>query len=96
MSDVFPKHAVASVVGLGGLAGAAGGMMFPFIGGKLLVVYRQRKRNRRYTVGFAICAFAYLVTFGIHHLRHPSFETFKMDSGVGKILNKYKLNMMLV
>jgi ACS family hexuronate transporter-like MFS transporter len=28
-SDMFPKEAVASVVGIGGMAGALGGILFP-------------------------------------------------------------------
>ncbi len=29
VSDMFPKRAVASVIGIGGMAGALGGMLFP-------------------------------------------------------------------
>jgi ABC-type antimicrobial peptide transport system permease subunit len=28
---MFPKHAVSSVVGIGGLAGSLGGVIFPYI-----------------------------------------------------------------
>ena len=35
-SDLFPKEAVATVVGIGGMAGAVGGILFPLFVGKLL------------------------------------------------------------
>jgi len=34
--------------------------------------------TRGYMVLFSICAFAYLVTFLLHHLLAPRFETFRM------------------
>jgi ACS family hexuronate transporter-like MFS transporter len=36
VSDMFPKNAVASVVGIGGMAGSAGGILFPYVAGKML------------------------------------------------------------
>src|SRR5207247_2819650 len=33
VSDMFSKAAVASVVGIGGMAGSAGGILFPIIAG---------------------------------------------------------------
>jgi len=35
-SDMFPKHAVASLIGLGSAAGSTGGMIFPILCGFLL------------------------------------------------------------
>lgn len=82
VSDMFPKHAVASVVGLGGLAGATGGMLFPIYCGKMLDKFTAAGNvTGGYAVLFAICAFAYLVTFAVHHLLAPKFETFKMEAG---------------
>ena len=85
VSDMFPKHAIASVVGLGGLAGAAGGMMFPIYCGKLLDKFTTDGNvTGGYAILFSICAFAYLVTFAVHHFLAPKFETFKMDGNVAK------------
>ncbi len=82
VSDMFPKHAIASVVGLGGLAGAAGGMMFPIYCGKMLDKFTAAGNvTGGYAILFSICAFAYLITFAVHHLLAPKFETFKMDAG---------------
>jgi MFS transporter, ACS family, hexuronate transporter len=82
VSDMFPKHAVASVTGIGGMAGALGGMMFPILTGKLLDVFKASGDvTAGYAILFTICACAYLVTFAIHHLLAPRFEPFEMKKG---------------
>ncbi len=82
VSDMFPKHAVASVTGIGGMAGAFLGMFFPFLTGRLLDVFKASGDiTAGYTVLFTICAFAYLVTFAIHHVLAPRFELFDMKKG---------------
>jgi ACS family hexuronate transporter-like MFS transporter len=80
VSDMFPKRAVASVIGIGGMAGALGGMMFPVLTGKLLDAFKASGDiTAGYAILFSICAFMYVVTFGIHHLLAPKFETFAMN-----------------
>ena len=82
VSDIFPKNAVASVAGLGGLAGATGGMIFPFLTGRLLDSYKAAGSiTAGYAVLFGVCALAYMVTFGIHHLLAPSFAPLALDRG---------------
>jgi ACS family hexuronate transporter-like MFS transporter len=77
VSDMFPKYAVASVVGLGGLAGATGGMLFPVFSGRLLDIFTAEGNiTAGYAVLFSICGFAYIVTFLFHHLLAPKFEQF--------------------
>lgn len=77
VSDMFPKRAVASVTGIGGMAGALGGMIFPTLTGKILDVFKAGGDvTAGYTVLFTICACIYLVTFAIHHLLAPRFEPF--------------------
>src|SRR4030095_16030803 len=39
-SDFFPKQAVSSVIGIGGMAGAAGGILYPIIVGLILDHYK--------------------------------------------------------
>jgi ACS family hexuronate transporter-like MFS transporter len=81
VSDMFPKHLVASVVGLGGMAGAVGGMVFQKFTGKLLDHFTALDNvTRGYMILFAICAFAYLVTFAVHHLLAPRFVPFKLNN----------------
>jgi ACS family hexuronate transporter-like MFS transporter len=75
VSDMFPKNAVASVTGLGGLAGSAGGFMFPILTGKLLDAFEKSGNARGgYAILFTICGFAYIVAFVLHHLLAPRFE----------------------
>ena len=82
VSDMFPKNVVASVTSLGGMAGALGGIVFPTLTGKLLDVFKASGDiTAGYAILFSICACAYLVTFAIHHLLAPRFETFEMKKG---------------
>jgi ACS family hexuronate transporter-like MFS transporter len=79
VSDMFPKSAVASVTGMGGLAGAIGGMIFPLYCGRVLDSFKARGNEAdAYGNLLFICAFAYLVTFAIHHLLAPRFERFAL------------------
>jgi MFS transporter, ACS family, hexuronate transporter len=79
-SDIFPKHAVASVVGIGGMAGAFGGVLFPTLSGWILDSAKHAGNvTTGYAVLFAICAFAYLVAFIVHHLLAPKFEPLRLD-----------------
>ncbi len=74
VSDMFPNKAVASVVGMGGLAGATGGMLFPVYCGKILDRFTAAGNvTAGYTILFTSCAFAYLATFAVHHLLAPRF-----------------------
>ena len=78
VSDMFPKGAVASVTGLGGMAGSLGGMMFPFLTGRLLDAFKASNNiTGGYQILFGICAVAYLVAFGVNHLLAPRFEPMK-------------------
>src|SRR5512140_1464856 len=61
-SDMFPKKAVGSVVGLGGLAGSVGGMIFMTLSGYLV------QKTGSYFVNFVICGSAYLIALGIMQL----------------------------
>jgi ACS family hexuronate transporter-like MFS transporter len=75
VSDMFPKSAVASVIGIGGLAGAIGGMIFPIVSGRLLDSFTASGNVAAgYDILFTFCAFIYVVTFFIHHMIAPVFE----------------------
>ena len=74
-SDMFPKRAVASVVGLGSMAGSLGGILFPIFTGKLLDRFAASGNvTSGYALLFGICGSAYLVAFGLLHLLAPTFE----------------------
>jgi ACS family hexuronate transporter-like MFS transporter len=81
-SDMFPKRAVASVVGLGGMAGSGVGFLFPILAGQLLDQYKaQNNISGGYGVLFAICAVAYLVAFALQHVLAPKFEMVQLKDG---------------
>jgi ACS family hexuronate transporter-like MFS transporter len=76
VSDMFPKYAVASVVGLGGMAGSLGGILFPLYSGKLLDRFQASGNvTAGYAILFAICGSAYLLAFLVNHLLAPKFES---------------------
>ena len=64
-SDLFPSRAVASVVGIGGMAGAIGGMLIAEIVGHVL------QWTGSYMVPFFIAASAYLIALLFIHLLSP-------------------------
>jgi ACS family hexuronate transporter-like MFS transporter len=75
VSDMFPKWAVASVVGIGGMAGSLGGIIFPVYAGKLLDRFHAAGNiTAGYAVLFTICGSAYVVAFVVNHLLAPRFE----------------------
>src|SRR5438552_664015 len=79
VSDMFPKKAVASVVGIGGMAGSAGGFMFPILTGKMLDHFSaQGNVSTGYAILFGICACMYLLAFVLNHLCAPRFEPFEL------------------
>jgi len=70
VSDVFPRRAIASVIGLGGTLGSIGGMLFPVICGRVL----DRLGGDGYVILFAYCGLAYLLAFALNSLLCPRFE----------------------
>lgn len=67
-SDMFPRRAVGSVVGIGGMAGAVGGMLIARVVGEIL------ERTGSYVPIFIIAGSAYLVALLIIHLLAPRLE----------------------
>jgi MFS transporter, ACS family, hexuronate transporter len=64
-SDMFPRAAVGSVVGLGGMAGAVGGMLMSKYAGYILDAFGS------YQPIFALAAGAYIVAITIIHVLSP-------------------------
>lgn len=73
-SDMFPRRAVGSVVGFGGMAGAVGGMLFTKITGYIL-----QWNNSDYLPVFITAGFAYLTALGIIHLLVPVIKPVELD-----------------
>lgn len=68
-SDMFPSEVVSSVVGIGGMAGAVGGILFPMLVGSLLDTYKAAGNlSGGYNILFTICGFTYLFALIIIHL----------------------------
>jgi ACS family hexuronate transporter-like MFS transporter len=67
-SDLCPRRAVGSVVGLGGMTGAIGGMLFAKVTGYVLQV------TGSYMTVFVIAASAYLLALAIVQLLTPRME----------------------
>ena len=68
-SDMFPKRAVGSIVGLGGMAGAAGGLLFsPFIG------FVLERTHNNYLIPFLVSGSVYLLAFVIVQALAPRLE----------------------
>ena len=75
VSDMFPKKAVGSVTGIGGMAGAAGGMLIAWAAGLLLDHFKLLGDiTAGYNIMFMVCAVAYLVAWIVMHLLVPKFK----------------------
>jgi ACS family hexuronate transporter-like MFS transporter len=72
-SDMFPRNAVGSVVGIGGFAGAMGGYLMNRGAGRL------KDSTGSYFAMFAIAGSAYLVALLIIHLLVPKLEPVKFS-----------------
>lgn len=74
-SDMFPRRAVASVVGLGGFAGAMGGVGFQRLTGYILEI-----TGSNYSIIFYFCGFSYLIALGVIHILSPKLETAELET----------------
>ncbi|MES2126158.1 MAG: MFS transporter [Pseudomonadota bacterium] len=75
VSDMFPKRSVASVVGIGGMAGGIGGVLITKTGGWLFDYYAALGHiETGYTIMFSGCAVAYLVAWGVMKTLVPRYS----------------------
>jgi ACS family hexuronate transporter-like MFS transporter len=75
VSDMFPKKAVASVVGIGGMAGGIGGVIITKVGGALFDHYKALGHiETGYTIMFAFCAVAYLIAWVVMKALVPKYK----------------------
>jgi len=71
-SDMFPRQILSSVVGIGGMAGAVGGILFPLLIGIILDHFKLLGLlGTGYNIIFGICAAAYLLAWTIMQLLSP-------------------------
>jgi ACS family hexuronate transporter-like MFS transporter len=75
VSDMFPKKAVGSVTGIGGMAGAVGGILIAELAGILFDYYKVNgKIETGYYIMFFICGFAYIIAWFIMQLLAPKLQ----------------------
>jgi ACS family hexuronate transporter-like MFS transporter len=73
-SDMFPRRVVGSVVGIGGMAGAVGGMIFASATGYVLQL-----TNSNYIPIFIVCGSVYLIALAVIHFLAPRLEAAKVE-----------------
>jgi ACS family hexuronate transporter-like MFS transporter len=64
VSDMFPKKAVASVIGIGTMAGGIGGVIIQKLAGRLTDAFRETPQTA-YLIMFIVCALSYLAAWSI-------------------------------
>ncbi len=75
VSDMFPKKSVASVTGIGGMAGGIGGVAMTKLGGFIFDKYQALGEiETGYTIMFAICAVAYVIAWAVMKALVPKMK----------------------
>ena len=82
VSDMFPKSAIATVTGIGGMAGGMGAMLINFGSGKLFDHSIETNMsfvgfqgiNAGYFIIFSICAVAYLIGWAVMKILVPKYK----------------------
>ncbi|MGL2993401.1 MFS transporter [Flavobacterium sp. TSSA_36] len=82
VGDMFPKHAIGTITGIGGLAGGIGatiinkgsGLLFDYTEEKQLVLFGFKGIEAGYFIIFSLCSVAYLLGWGIMKLLVPKYE----------------------
>jgi len=75
-SDMFPKRAVGSVTGIGGMFGSLGGILLSLLVQKKLFVYYRSidQIETAYYIMFVVCGSAYLLAWVIMHWLAPKMD----------------------
>lgn len=81
VSDMFPKRATASVTGIGGMAGAVGGILLSALVQKNMFVYYRsiHKIETAYYIMFGVCGGAYLLAWLVMHILAPKMTRVQLD-----------------
>jgi MFS transporter, ACS family, hexuronate transporter len=75
VSDMFPKKTVATVTGIGGMAGAFGGILIAWAAGLLLKHFTLLgKIEIGYGIMFIVCGMAYLLAWIVMHILVPKMK----------------------
>lgn len=73
VSDMFPKKAVASVTGIGTMAGGIGGVIIQKLAGGLTDAFKETPQTA-YLIMFIICALSYLIAWIVMKALVPKFR----------------------
>lgn len=79
VSDMFPRSTIATIIGMGSMAGAVGSMIFQYFCGRILQSYGVANAGSGYFLLFAYAASAYLVAFFLNHLLAPNYRPVDME-----------------
>ncbi len=75
VSDMLPSKAVSSVIGIGGMAGAVGGVLFPLGVGVILDYYKGiNNLTAGYNILFIFCGLSFLIAWLLIHWLTPKME----------------------
>jgi ACS family hexuronate transporter-like MFS transporter len=79
-SDMFPRRAVSSIIGIGGMAGSIGGIIFQPLVGRILDYFTQEgNKSIGYNIIFLICGLSYLVAWLAMHFFAPKMTRVDLD-----------------
>lgn len=84
-SDMFPKSAVATIIGIGGMAGGIGsflinmgsGLLFDYAGRTNMAFFGFEGKEAGYFIVFCICAVAYMLAWCIMKALVPKYKVIK-------------------
>jgi ACS family hexuronate transporter-like MFS transporter len=80
VSDIIPKQAVSSVVGIGGMSGSIASALFPLLAGTILDHYKLAGNiGAGYNILFIISGFAYLVAWLIINLLTRKMKPLRVE-----------------
>ncbi len=74
-TDLFPRRAIASVIGIGTCMGSAGGFFFQRATGRVL-----QANGNDYTPIFLVCGLAYVVALAVVHVLSPRLTPVALDA----------------
>jgi len=79
VSDMFPKKAIGSIIGIGGMAGGIGGVIVSKVGGALFDHYKALGHIQTgYTIMFTFCAVAYIIAWAVMKTLVPKMKIIKL------------------
>ena len=87
VSDMFPKTAIASITGIGGMAGGFGSMILQKVAGNLFVYADETQmtfmgfegKPAGYFIIFCVCAVAYLIGWAVMKALVPKYKPIVLD-----------------